>query len=151
MRFRRNVKRRMIAVVIPLLAATLSALVVASPARAEPVSVLSTVLYHIEVTTGDVNNAETDATVRLQLCGALICTAERDLDDPHKNDRQRGATDMYDREWEDVGPVRNAYVYVSCGDAWYLLRIRIKYGSRFDTFVYDNWLPCNRWTGLPVG
>ncbi len=146
----RNVKRRMIAVVIPLLAATLSALVVASPARAEPVTVLSTINYHIEVSTGNVKNGDTDATVDIEFCGTLICTGVHPLDDPNRDDRQRGAIDPYDREWADVGAIRTTYVHVSCGDAWYLVMIRVKYGSRFDTFVYDNWLPCNRWIALPV-
>jgi Tfp pilus assembly protein PilW len=136
---------------IGLLTAALPTFLVAPAAKADPVTVQASVLYQIEETTGDVDNASTDSTVRYQLCGVLKCTAERQLDDPDRDNRERGGIDTYTREWEDVGPVKNLYIFQETdGGSWYLVRLRIKYGDRVDTFLYDNWMPRGSWVGIPV-
>jgi hypothetical protein len=99
------------------------------------------VLYEIAIKTGDYDNAGTDGTVSLSLCGWDACTPFRSLEDPDKDDRERGNTDYYFREWEDVGRIRYIRLHQSGGSKWYLEWVKVTYGSRTDVFPYDNWFP----------
>jgi hypothetical protein len=120
-----------------------------APASAAPVGVLATVNYRIEQTTGDVGDGGTDSTVHYRLCSATACTPDRTLDDPDKDDREIGNTDTYDREWEGIGRLTRILIKQDTdGSAWYLDRVRITYSGRTDTFLYDNWLPRDRWVSI---
>jgi hypothetical protein len=136
---------------IGLLAAVLLSLLPAPPANAASPGIQATVLYKIEQTTGDVSDGGTDSTVLYQLCGTLGCTAKRVLDDPNKDDRERGNTDIYTREWEDVGTLTLLRIYQhDDGSVWYLDAVRIIYKGQIATFVYDRWLPREIWNSLPA-
>jgi PLAT/LH2 domain len=121
----------------------------ASAASAESAGARATVNYRIEQTTGNVSDGGTDSTVHYRLCSATACTPDRTLDDPNKDDRERGNTDTYDREWEGIGRLTHILIKQETnGSAWYLDRVRITYSGRTDTFLYDNWLPRGNWVTI---
>lgn len=135
-----------------LLAVTVLALPAASSSAAASPGIQATVLYKIEQTTGNVSDAGTDSTVKYQLCGVTLCTAIRTLDDPNKDDRERGNTDIYTREWEDVGRVVNLYILQGTdGSGWYLETVRLIYSGLVDSYPYDGWMPRGTWVRIPVG
>lgn len=108
--------------------------------------VLATVLYWIEQTTGNVSDGGTDSTVHYRLCNGAVCTADRTLDDPNKDDRERGNTDTYDREWDGVGRLTHILIKQETnGSAWYLDRVRVTYNGRTDSFLNDNRLTRGSW------
>lgn len=125
----------------------------AGPASAGPdgsVGTLASVNYRIEQFTGNVSDGGTDSTVRYRLCRGTVCTPGRVLDDPNKDDRERGNTDVYDREWENVGQLTRIEIHQATdGSAWWLERVRITYSGQTDTFLWGDWLPRNRWVSLP--
>jgi hypothetical protein len=121
-----------------------------APASAAPAGALAMVNYRIEQTTGDVSDGGTDSTVHYRLCGASACTPDRTLDDPDNDDRERGHTDTYDREWEGVGRLTRILIKQDTdGSAWNLNRVRISYSGRTDTFLKDDWMPRGTWVTIP--
>jgi len=138
------------AVITAGLLAGLTGTAPASAASATSPGVLATVNYRVEQTTGDVSDGGTDSTVHYRLCSATSCTPDRTLDDPDENDRERGRTDTYDREWESVGRLTRILIKQDTdGSAWYLDRVRITYSGRTDTFLKDNWMPRGTWVSIP--
>lgn len=108
--------------------------------------------YDIEVRTGDVDNAGTDAKVFIQLFGARGSSSERRIDDKHDN-FERGRTDRFSLELDDVGWVDRIRVRHDNSDnkpGWFLDRVTVTDVRRDLSYRFDvnQWLTRDR--GLEV-
>jgi hypothetical protein len=107
---------------------------------------LAAVTYRIAIKTGDMDDAGTDSTVNLRLCGTGGCSPSRSVEDPNKDDREQGQTDYHYRSWEDVGTLTHIFIYQNTdGSAWNLDWVEVTYSGRTATFPYDNWMPRGQW------
>ncbi|OLF06596.1 hypothetical protein BU204_36295 [Actinophytocola xanthii] len=123
----------------------------AAPLAAEPVTPRAPVLYRIAITTSDVEDAGTDSTVQIRLCGTLRCTPARDIADPNKDDRERGQTDIHYREWEDVGTLTQCRIWQEDdGSWWHLQSIEVVYKGQRALCPFDDWVDRETWEGMYV-
>lgn len=101
------------------------------------------VTYTVEVHTGDVRGAGTDANVYIQIFGTSGDSGSRQLQNKWKNDFERGHIDLFSLEAADLGElerVRIGHDGSGYGAGWYLDKIVIK-GANIQEAVF----PCNRW------
>jgi hypothetical protein len=116
------------------------------------VAPLATMLYRIAIKTGDMDGAGTDSTVYLRLCGTAGCTPSRSVEDPNKDDRERGQTDYHFRDWEYVGTLTHILLYqADDGGAWNLDWVEVKYNGQTVTFPYDGWMSLGLWKQINKG
>lgn len=122
-------------------------------------------LYRIEVRTGEVSGASTDAKVFIQLHGDSGQTAKIPLakSKGHKDKFETGKTDEFDIEANDVGEIQEVTIghdgsgTLIANASWYLDQVVVKVpslGTKY-TAVADRWLAKNKGDGktevtLPV-
>lgn len=109
-------------------------IIFAAPPRPTPAPPAHSNLFKIEVTTGNISEAGTDAKAYIQLFGDIARSDEIKLDLPNYDDRQRGKTDTYNlalnndlgnltkiRIWHD-----NSEPIISGeGPGWFLERVLV--------------------------
>jgi hypothetical protein len=100
--------------------------------------------YRVNVTTGNINNAGTDANVYITISGIGGSSGERRLDTPH-DDFERGNTGSYYFKTGHLGTLRHLRIrHDNSGSApgWFLERIVVTdlYSGRTWTFNAHRWL-----------
>jgi hypothetical protein len=101
------------------------------------------VQYTVEVYTGDVRYAGTDANVAIQIFGENGDTGTRQLQNKWKNDFERGQTDVFTLEAADLGKierVRIGHDGKGAGAGWFLDKIVVK-----NPDMTDEVCDCGRW------
>jgi hypothetical protein len=115
------------------------------------------IFYHVEVRTGDVSGASTDAKVFLQLHGDSGQTARIPLakSKGHKDKFETGKTDEFEFEANDVGEIQQVTIgHDGSGTmlttaTWYLDTVVVKVPSLGTQYVAeaDRWLSKNKGDG----
>lgn len=107
------------------------------------------ITYSIKVVTGNVEYAGTDANVYVTLTGPNGSTREIYLDDPDRDDFEKGQTDVFVRTAEDVGPyitsIKVRHDNSGGYPGWFLNTICVtiespEYEFRKDCFDFHRWL-----------
>jgi len=101
------------------------------------------VQYTVEVHTGDVKYAGTDANVTIQIFGGAGDTGTRQLQNKWKNDFERGHVDIFAVEAADLGElerVRIGHDGTGFGAGWHLDKVVVKRPEAED-IVFE----CGRW------
>ncbi|KAG2432966.1 hypothetical protein HXX76_008694 [Chlamydomonas incerta] len=100
--------------------------------------------YRVSVTTSDIRGAGTDANVFIQLYGDAGETARINLDNPGKNDFERGCTDVFlfeDRNVGSIKKIRIGHDGAGLGSGWHLKRVIVENLTTGQVVVFD----VNRW------
>ena len=101
--------------------------------------------YHVQVETGRIDKAGTDANIQIKLYGDKGETIKHLLDKDNYDDFEKGDIDVYSFTDKDVGNIHFIQIqHDNRGDSsgWYLVRITIRApnNNRY-TFTYDDWIP----------
>ena len=100
--------------------------------------------YKITVKTGNRENAGTNANVYIKLSGTVGDDLERLLDNPGRDDFERGKTDNFIFETYDLGDLTKLIIrHDNTGNkpGWYLEEIRVRNENTAKEWVF----PCHRW------
>ncbi|GLC54185.1 hypothetical protein PLESTB_000832700 [Pleodorina starrii] len=100
--------------------------------------------YRVSVTTSNLRGAGTDANVFIQLFGEEAETGRIKLDNPGKNDFERGNTDVFMFEDKNVGSLRKIRIGhdgAGLGAGWHLQRVVVENLTTGQAVVFD----VNRW------
>ncbi|KAG9266056.1 lipoxygenase homology domain-containing protein 1 [Astyanax mexicanus] len=111
---------------------------------AEIVNISRKVIYEVTVVTGDVQHAGTDTQIYITVYGKYGTSEEIPL--PKLEDRfERGQTDIFNLEIEDIAPLRKMRVRIDGTGSrpdWYLDKIILHNleSEEVAMFTYDDWL-----------
>ena len=100
--------------------------------------------YQVKVKTGDLEGAGTDSKVYINIIGSKGPSGEKHLDNPHKNDFERGNEDVFDVSCAEIGRPEKIRVWHSnsgFGAAWYLEKITLVCKKTWKQYVF----PCDMW------
>ncbi|KXZ51726.1 hypothetical protein GPECTOR_11g173 [Gonium pectorale] len=100
--------------------------------------------YRVAITTSDIRGAGTDANVFIQMFGEEATTGRIKLDNPGKNDFERGNTDVFMFEDKNVGnlvKIRIGHDGSGLGAGWHLKRVVVENLTTGQVYVFD----VNRW------
>ncbi|GIL93968.1 hypothetical protein Vretimale_245, partial [Volvox reticuliferus] len=100
--------------------------------------------YRVSVTTSNIRGAGTDANVFIQMFGDEGETGRIKLDNPGKNDFERGNTDVFLFEDKNVGNLRKIRIGhdgAGLGAGWHLQRVVVENLTTGQVVVFD----VNRW------
>ncbi|XP_026052473.1 lipoxygenase homology domain-containing protein 1-like [Carassius auratus] len=111
---------------------------------AEPVNIPQKVIYEVTVITGDVQHAGTDTQIYMTVFGVYGTSEEMLL--PKLEDRfERGQTDTFNLEIEDIAPLRKMRVRIDGSGSrpdWFLDKIELHnlQTDEVALFMYEEWL-----------
>jgi hypothetical protein len=114
------------------------------PARIQDSLTITYVNYDVTVFTGDVDGAGTDGDVWIWLDGEAGRSGWQYLDNPGRNDFERGSGDYFPLRLPDVGKLTAAFIYFRPGGDWFLSGVSVNDRA----FVWDDWLTEEGWVQL---
>ncbi|KAG2501257.1 hypothetical protein HYH03_001064 [Edaphochlamys debaryana] len=100
--------------------------------------------YRVSITTSDIRGAGTDANVFIQMFGEEAETGKINLDNPGKNDFERGNTDVFTFEEVNVGnlkKIRLGHDGSGLGAGWHVKKVVVENLTTGQMWVFD----VNRW------
>eukprot|EP00736_Rhodelphis_marinus_P000918 Rmarinus@m.27357 len=114
------------------------------PSASADGSIGQSVVYEVEVETGDVRGAGTDANVTIDIIGSNGSTGDRRLDN-NKNNFERGRVDTFLLDCSELGrlqKIRIGHDGSGFGSGWFLERVTVtnKVTSEKWVFVAQRWL-----------
>ena len=97
--------------------------------------------YEVTVITGSREGAGTNANVYLSIKGSNLSVSDIHLDDPKRNDFERGSTDKFTLNLPDLGDIQSIKIRHDDKDAnWFLNSISIRRGKKVWNFEANRWL-----------
>eukprot|EP01043_Picozoa_sp_COSAG02_P019530 COSAG02_NODE_944_length_15732_cov_24.529265_5_plen_3702_part_01 len=100
--------------------------------------------YQVKVKTGDIQGAGTDSRVYINIIGSKGPSGEKHLDNPHRNDFERGNEDVFEVNCAEIGRPEKIRVWHSnsgFGAAWYLEKVTLICKKTWKQYVF----PCDKW------
>jgi hypothetical protein len=106
--------------------------------------------YTITIKTGDLPHAGTDANVYIAFEGSKDDSEEIILDDPQRDDFERGHIDVFNLEYRDVGRIKAIYLRqdnTNFDPGWYVDWVSVRDNTTGETFKFD----LHRWLAADQG
>ncbi|TDE27623.1 PLAT/LH2 domain-containing protein [Actinomadura sp. 6K520] len=120
------------------------------------VAPLASVNYVISITTGNLSGAGTNSKVEVRINGSQGSSPFLELNDPGRDEFERGDTNNFGRALADLGTLRSVDVRFTrrSGDEhfeWHLALIRIhRAGHELADFPYHQWFRQSQTVNIPV-